>query len=164
MTEHEEPGNAMSHSSGFWSYAHDDNKLDDGAILKLASLIMNEYDLLSGKPLKLFVDQESLSWGDEWRERLNESLTRTTFFIPIITPRYFTREECRRELMEFAAKAKGLGVEELILPILYVRPDNFTPENPDEAIAQRRACTTSIGQEHAFWTQARKPTDLLLIS
>jgi hypothetical protein len=37
--------------------------------------------------------------------------------------------------LEFAAKAKSLGVEELLLPILYVGVESFSEENSDEAIA-----------------------------
>ncbi len=106
--------------AGFWSYAHDDDILDGGAILELAHAIEEEYNLLSGEPLELFVDRSSIAWGDKWRERIDSALSQTTFFIPIITPRYFTRTECRRELLEFAGKAKSLGVDELLLPILYV--------------------------------------------
>jgi hypothetical protein len=120
---------------GFWSYAHEDDKLDGGNILQLSRLIMEEYNLLSGEPLKLFVDQNDIVWGQQWRERIDSSLTETTFFIPIITPRYFRRPECRREMLEFAAKAKMLGVEELLLPILYIEVSDLSPDNPDEAMA-----------------------------
>jgi hypothetical protein len=122
-------------SSGFWSYAHGDNELDDGAILKLADLLAQEYDLLSGAPLNLFVDRNDLAWGDEWKVRVDQALTRTTFFIPVITPRYFTRPECRRELLEYSAKARALGANELILPILYVKPPGFSPDSADEAVS-----------------------------
>jgi hypothetical protein len=120
---------------GFWSYAHEDDILDGGNILQLARLIMEEYNLLSGEPLNLFVDHNDIAWGQQWRERIDSSLAETTFFIPIITPRYFTRPECRREMLEFAAKAKMLGVEELLLPILYIGISGLSLENPDEAIA-----------------------------
>jgi hypothetical protein len=120
---------------GFWSYAHEDDMLDDGNILQLIHLIMEEYNLLSGEPLNLFVDRNDIAWGQQWRERIDTSLAETTFFIPIITPRYFTRPECRRELLEFAAKAKMLGVEELLLPILYIEMRDLSTENLDEAIA-----------------------------
>jgi len=121
--------------AGFWSYAHDDDILDGGAILELAHAIEEEYNLLSGEPLELFVDRSSIAWGDKWRERIDSALSQTTFFIPIITPRYFTRTECRRELLEFAGKAKSLGVDELLLPILYVEVQGFGTESPDDAIA-----------------------------
>ena len=122
-------------TAGFWSYAHGDNELDDGAILELARLLMEEYDLLSGEPLELFIDRANIVWGEQWRNRIDAALTQTTFFIPIITPRYFNRSECRRELLEFTAKAKSLGVEELVLPILYVAPKDFSAESGDEAVS-----------------------------
>jgi hypothetical protein len=75
-------------AAGFWSYTHEDDMLDGGAILQLSHLIMQEYNLLSGEPLNLFVDRNDIIWGEEWRKRIDSSLTETTFFIPIITPRY----------------------------------------------------------------------------
>ena len=128
---------AMSNEAavGFWSYAHEDDALDGGNILRLSRLIMEEYNLLSGEPLKLFVDRNDVGWGEEWRKRVNASLAETIFFIPIITPRYFTRPECRRELLEFSAKATMLGTEELILPIVYIEMPDMSAENPDEAVA-----------------------------
>lgn len=120
---------------GFWSYTHEDDELDGGSILKLSRLVMEEYNLLSGSPLNLFVDRNEIAWGQEWRMRIDSSLAEATFFIPIITPRYFTRPECRRELLEFAAKAGILGAKELLLPILYVEVSGLSTESPDEAVA-----------------------------
>lgn len=121
-------------AAGFWSYAHEDDKSDSGAIVQLAHLIMEEYSLLSGEPLELFIDCDSIAWGQEWRKRIDTSLAQTTFFIPIVTPRYFKRPECRRELLEFAAKAKSLGVADLLLPLIYIEMPDLSPENPDEAV------------------------------
>ena len=122
-------------AAGFWSYAHEDNKLDGGAILELARLVIEEYNLLSGEELQLFIDRDGIPWGEQWRDRINSALTQTTFFIPIVTPRYLRRPECRRELQEFTAKTQSLGVEELVLPILYVEPRDFSVDNPDEAVS-----------------------------
>ena len=63
MSERGELESVIPNIFGFWSYARDDNELDNGAILKLADLIAREYNLLSGEPLKLFVDQDSMSLG-----------------------------------------------------------------------------------------------------
>lgn len=120
---------------GFWSYTHEDDELDDGSILRLSRLIMEEYNLLSGEPLKVFVDRNEIAWGEEWRKRVDSSLAEATFFIPIITPRYFTRPECRRELLEFAAKAEIIGAKDLLLPILYVSVSDLSTESPDEAVS-----------------------------
>ncbi|MDD9206750.1 toll/interleukin-1 receptor domain-containing protein [Georgenia sp. 10Sc9-8] len=120
---------------GFWSYAHDDNELDDGRVLDLAGHLKNEYALLTGESLDIFVDREALAWGDTWRARIDGALVETTFFIPIITPRYFTREECRRELLAFSRETQRRAVPDLVLPILYVTVPDLNAENPDEAVA-----------------------------
>jgi hypothetical protein len=110
----------MQDAAGFWSYTHADNDGDGGRIARLAKLIAAEYEMLTGEPLELFVDRDELGWGVLWRDRIDEALSGTTFFIPIVTPRFFQSEECRKELLRFAGAAKSLGLEELILPILYI--------------------------------------------
>lgn len=122
-------------SAGFWSYTHEDDTLDGGSILALSADLKHEYNLLAGEPLELFVDRDGISWGEEWRQRIDSALICTNFFIPIITPRYFTRPECRRELLEFSAKATALGVSELLMPILYVETPGLSEESSDEAVA-----------------------------
>lgn len=124
-----------SKAAAFWSYAHEDDELDQKAILVLADRLRAEFSLITGEELSLFVDRTDISWGEEWRTRIDRALVQTTFFIPLVSPRYFTRDECRHELLEFDAQAQSLGVGELILPILYVTLPNFTADNPDEAIA-----------------------------
>jgi hypothetical protein len=114
----------------FWSYAHDDNEKSRGAILHLAELIRDEYSLVTGEELGLFIDTR-IKWGELWRERIDHALVSTTFLIPVVTPRYFTREECLRELFEFAERAKSLGVGELICPLLYVSVEDLEEDSAD---------------------------------
>jgi hypothetical protein len=130
-------------AAAFWSYAQEDNDLDGGAILRLANCLKNEFALVSGQQLEIFVDRTSIEWGEEWRARIDQALVQTTFFMPVLTPRYFMREECRRELVTFASQAQSLGVRELVMPILYIPVPNFGPEHPDEpiALAARMQCT-----------------------
>jgi hypothetical protein len=119
----------------FWSYAHEDDQLDGGSILRLAERLKAEFALVTGQSLRLFVDRDGIGWGDEWRSRIASALVETTFFIPILSPRYFTRPECRRELLDFHAQAASIGVTELILPILYVTVPDLRDDNADEAVA-----------------------------
>jgi hypothetical protein len=123
--------------AGFWSYAHSDNENDESGILGLAERLRSEYELLTAEPLELFIDRGELLWGDDWRERIAVALERVTFFIPIITPTYFRRRECRAELLRFAREAKERGAERLILPVYYIGvPELETDEVPaDEAMA-----------------------------
>lgn len=121
--------------SGFWSYVHRDNEQAGERIHRLADRIRDEFSLLSGADLELFLDRDSLVWGDQWRGRVEAAIQETTFFIPIVTPRYFTSEECRKELMKFAAHARSVGATELLLPILYVDVPDLVEDSPDDAMA-----------------------------
>lgn len=136
-------------AAGFWSYAHEDDRADQGAILRLATRIGDEYSLITGRELRLFTDRKDIKWGQEWRERIREALVQTTFFIPVLSPRYFKRDECRAELLEFAAHAKSLGVADLIMPILYVPVSGLTADNPDEAVA------LVARMQYEDWTELR---------
>lgn len=119
----------------FWSYAHQDDDLDGGRLLKLADHLRSEYALLTGNDLEMFVDRDGIAWGDEWRKRIDSALVQTSFLIPLVTPRYFTRPECRRELLAFHAQAQSRDLNELILPVLYIPVVDMTIENADEAVA-----------------------------
>lgn len=128
MTEALGPG-------AFWSYTHDDDTREGQRVTRLARRISDEYSLLTGENLELFVDRSEVKWGMEWRRRIDEALQATTFFVPIITPGYFRSTECRSELLKFVAAARSLGVEDLVLPIRYVQVANLNADNPDEAVS-----------------------------
>lgn len=136
-------------ASGFWSYVHRDNEQTGGKMNRLAAGIAAEFSLLTGHDLQLFLDRDSIEWGDIWRERIESALQETTFFIPVITPRYFTSAECRRELMKFAAHARSIGATELLLPILYVDVADLTEGSPDEAKA------LIAGTQYVDWRDLR---------
>lgn len=123
----------MANIAGFWSYVRADDEDDGGAIVRLADRVMNEYALLSGDSLKLFVDRD-IEWGDEWKRRIDQALQETTFFIPVITPRYFKSDECRRELVRFKSASEEFGVEQLLLPIYYIKVPDMEVEQPVDTL------------------------------
>lgn len=110
----------MATPTGFWSYVHADDDAEGGRIVKLAHDVVARYQMVTGEEIDLFLDRDSLEWGDAWRSKVDEALTGVAFFIPVITPRFFQSAECRRELNFFARKATQLGIRELVMPILYV--------------------------------------------
>jgi hypothetical protein len=119
---------------GFWSYVHDDNDAVDGAILELRRRIINAYSILTGKDLTLFVDTE-IAWGEEWEKRISDSLAGTTFFIPVITPRFFTSKPCRQEVIDFTTRAtEDSGLSELFLPILYAEVPFLSKDAEDPVV------------------------------
>lgn len=106
--------------SGFWSYVHADDDAEGGRIAQLGRDIAAQFELLTGEPIELFLDRDSLEWGAAWRERIESSLASIAFFVPVLTPRYFGSAACRSELQAFARRADKFGVRALLLPVLYV--------------------------------------------
>ena len=117
----------------FWSYVRADDEAEDGRITELGRDVAKQFGLLTAQELDLFLDLDSLNWGDMWLQRIEEAIAATAFFIPILTPRYFLSPSCRNELNLFMRSAKNLGVSELILPILYVDTPtlNNNPHNEE---------------------------------
>lgn len=115
---------------GFWSYVRADDDADGGRILALARDVVAEYEMLAGETIDLFLDRDSIDWGDNWTKKVDAGLLSALFFIPVLTPRYFQSSECRRELRKFADQATQLGVKQLLLPLLYVDIEQIRSEAP----------------------------------
>jgi TIR domain len=109
----------MAATGGFWSYVHADDLTEQGRIKQLADDVAQQYALITGEAIEIFLDRNALSWGDNWREKIDLSLASILFFVPVITPRFLLSSECRRELQEFVRGAERLGIRELVLPLVY---------------------------------------------
>jgi len=121
---------------GFWSYVHADDLADSERISRLANDIKDQYQMLTGDTISLFLDKDAIKWGDLWRDEIGSNLASTAFLIPVLTPRYFMSPECRSELQYVARKATDLGLKNIILPLLYVDVPALYEETPaDDLIA-----------------------------
>jgi hypothetical protein len=136
-------------ASGFLSYARSDDEREGGRISRIAEHIANEFETLTGSRIDIFVDQAGIEWGEAVRSKLDEALLKTTFFIPILTPTYFTRDECRREMVKFVTSAKALGLEELLMSIRYVAVADLREDSADELKA------IAAGMQFEDWTELR---------
>ena len=58
----------MANPEGFWSYVHKDDQADSGRIVQLAHDVTAQYEVITGETISLFLDRDSLDWGDNWRE------------------------------------------------------------------------------------------------
>lgn len=123
-------------TQGFWSYVHKDDEAYGGRISRLAHDIAAQYEMISAEPLALFLDIATLQWGDNWRQKIEANLASVAFFIPVLTPRYFTRLECRNELQFFASRATQLGLRQLILPLYYLDTPALREENPSDDLVK----------------------------
>ncbi|MFJ7911485.1 toll/interleukin-1 receptor domain-containing protein [Kitasatospora sp. NPDC096204] len=122
--------------AGFWSYSHRDNELVDGRIVRLARSIGNAFELIAGEELAVFVDKDDIAWGDSWRARIDLALSSVTFLIPVITPKFFMSQECRREVLAFSGQASSLGLDDFLLPIHYVDVPPLTDgQSSDEVVS-----------------------------
>ena len=116
-------------SDGFISYRRDDNTSFRNVVDRLHEDIGNTYEARTGRVLNLFLDRESIGWGEDWRKKIRTSVQTATVFIPIVTMRYFTSQACRDELFAFHEAAKNLGVTELLLPIILMGAENITKDD-----------------------------------
>ena len=126
----------MHEYQGFWSYVHDDDLADGGRIVRLARDVSGQFEMLTGESIALFLDKDGLQWGDDWRQQVDASLASVAFFLAVLTPRYFLSAECRRELQYFVRRAKDLGVEDLVLPLLYVDVPALHEDEPSDALIE----------------------------
>ena len=94
--------------SGFFSYAHADNAYDFLSHLK--DDLCTEFNILSGSTLDLYIDRESIAWGDNWRKSIASGINDAGFFIPILSPNYFNSGSCRAELTQYMGKSKELAL------------------------------------------------------
>ncbi|WP_417554436.1 TIR domain-containing protein [Microbacterium sp.] len=122
--------------AGFWSYVHKDDAAEGGRIAQLARDIVDQFEMITGDEVELFLDRDSLEWGAHWQSRIDDALSGVAFFVPILTPRYFSSSSCRSELNSFARSAADLGVRELLLPILYVDVPGADADSPDDELIE----------------------------
>ena len=122
----------MANSNGFWSYVRVDDDAELNRISRLARDVVAQYEMISGDKIDLFLDIDSIELGEFWREKIEEKISSAVFFIPVITPRFFSSRSCISELREFYGGAKKLGVDELIIPLLYINVPSFDDEKCED--------------------------------
>lgn len=112
------------------SYAHDD-ETSLSFIDEFRSTLEHFTYADSGRRLEIFRDHDSIGWGDDWRERIRESINTALVFIPIVTLQYLDRPLCREEVQLFVDGARKLGVTELFLPVVVLGHRQITEQSTD---------------------------------
>lgn len=112
------------------SYAHDDETCLS-FIDEFRSTLEHFTRADSGRRLEIFLDHDSIGWGDDWRERIRESINTALVFIPIVTLQYLDRPLCREEVQLFVDGARKLGVTELFLPVVVLGHRQITEQSTD---------------------------------
>jgi hypothetical protein len=116
----------------FASYAHRDR---DWQLEKFVSALRTELGrrpVFQGEPESVvFFDQDGLRIGDEWHPKLVSKVNSADTLLCLMSPWYFERDWCGRELGSFVARRKklpGHAVESrFIFPVWWMLPDSPRP-------------------------------------
>jgi predicted AAA+ superfamily ATPase len=120
-----------SDATMFLSYVHADNERSRGNVVQFAEDLVDTYAYLYGRKIELFVDRQSITWGESWSQRLRTEAESTSFLLAIVTPRYLQSEPCREELLSFSTAAETATEPKVLLPLQWV--DITTTDVVDEA-------------------------------
>jgi len=134
----------------FMSYVHADDKYRDLSTFR--ERLGDEVGAQLGADFQIFQDRFNIGWGQQWRERIEESLDAVTFLIPIITPRFFGSKPCRDELSRFLERERTLRRNDLVLPVYYIDhpPLNDSAKNATDELLQVIA-----SHQYADWRDLR---------
>jgi hypothetical protein len=69
----------MANARGFWSYVHADDTADHDRIATLARDVVEQFQMVTGESIELFLDQDDLEWGDPWRPKVDGAWHRSRF-------------------------------------------------------------------------------------
>ena len=104
---------SLPRPSVFLSYVHADDDYHDGMLVEFAHAVKEACDY-KGVPIELILDKDTLHWGDDWDERLQQEVERTTFLLAMVTNRYVTSQACRKEFIQFRTKTQAAGYNGLL--------------------------------------------------
>jgi len=118
----------------FCSYVQKDNQTLADTIQHIIEDIRSFHEAETGRAIQIFFDRTDIGWGQDLRSAISDSVENATFFIPMITARYFQSGSSRDELLSFYGKCRTLGVTELILPIILAGRSQISEDSDDEVI------------------------------
>jgi cell division septum initiation protein DivIVA len=131
--------------AAFLSYAHVDDEYDRGVITEFRKALEGAVRLQTGRrDVQIFQDRDNIGWGQEWKARIDSSLDAVTFLVPILTPSFFTSDQCRRELQRFLGREQRLSRRDLILPVYWIsaaqldNPARHSQDNLAQELADRQ--------------------------
>jgi len=138
--------------AAFMSYAHKDDKHDFNQLTTFRDRLSGEIQVQTAQDFDIFHDRTSVTWGQRWKERIDEALDGATFLLVFLTPNFFGSTECRREVRKFMDREKRTGHQRLILPVYYISTKQVdTPHD-----CKKDALITAISKhQHFDWRPYR---------
>jgi parallel beta-helix repeat protein len=139
-------------SIAFMSYVHFDDEHENGRLTQFCKRISGEIQIQTGEKFLIFLDRKDITWGQQWKDRIEKSIDSITFLIPIITPGYFKSEHCRGEYERFLEREKGLGRNDLIFPVYYV---DCPVLNDDDKREEDELAKDIAARQYLDWRELR---------
>lgn len=136
----------------FFSYVRSVDEYEEGRLSQFRERLSGEVSLQTGESFDIFQDRKDIKWGQQWKERIEDSVDGATFLIPILTPGYFKRDWCRNEFLRFIDREKELGRGDLILPVYYV---NCPVLQNDAQREQDEIARTIAARNYIDWRELR---------
>jgi parallel beta-helix repeat protein len=125
--------------AAFMSYVRFNDQHDDGQLSQFRERLAAEVRAQTGQEFAIFQDRNDIAWGQNWQQRIDETLDSVTLLLVIITPSLFHSPPCRAEFHRFLNREKELNRDDLILPVYYISAremdDEATRESDDMAAA-----------------------------
>jgi parallel beta-helix repeat protein len=106
--------------AAFMSYVRFDDQHNDGKLSQFRERLGAEVRAQTGREFAIFQDRNDIGWGQNWQQRIDETIDAATLLLVIITPSLFRSPPCRAELARFLDRERALGREDLILPVYYI--------------------------------------------
>lgn len=104
---------------GFFSYSREDDEAYKGRLSALREAIQQELGAQLGRSkatFRLWQDKAAIAPGKLWESEINNAVTQSAFFIPIVTPRMINSRYCQFEFDAFLARERVLARGDLIFP------------------------------------------------
>lgn len=138
--------------AAFMSYVRFNDQHDDGRLSQFRERLSAEVRVQTGEEFPIFQDRNDIAWGQNWQERIDQTLDAVTLLLVIITPGFFRSPACRAEVKRFLARERDLGRDDLILPVYYVT----TPELEDPARRDTDELARVLAsRQYADWRELR---------
>jgi len=119
----------------FFSYSHADDANSGGRVTRLRIELEKALHVVWGREIRIFQDNNSIEWGERWKERIDGTLDGATDgvsgLIVVLSPSFFTSQQCRRELDLFLERERRIGRRDLLLPIHWVDTPRLAESSRD---------------------------------
>lgn len=101
-----------------------------------------------GRPARIFWDQDSIDWGEDWKEKIHLGLRTSKILLAVCTPLYFQSEWCVSEWKTFALRENAFKPKVLRMPIRHSDGERFHDDANAKQMIDFRECSSNV---EAFW-------------